>query len=94
VVTLIFVALAYFVFSSFAPPPKKTRPKKPTTQASRSTDVTANATGTSGYEEEWIPEHHIKKTKAGKKSGLIVSGDEQSGAETSGAESKARRGRK
>jgi hypothetical protein len=39
------------------------------------------ATGAGGYQEEWIPEHHLRKPKSSRK---IVS----SGGETSGTEEK------
>jgi hypothetical protein len=78
---------------SFIPPPKKTRSKKPAPQAS-SADTTAVATGSGGYQEEWIPDHHIKKTKAGKRGKVVNDGDEQSGQDTSGAEGKVRKGMK
>ena len=56
--------------------------------------VAVTATGAGGYQEEWIPEHHLKKTARGKKTGVASSGDELSGGETSGAESKKKKGRK
>lgn len=75
--------LGYFAYITFVPQQaKKTR--KPTISAPVSTVI---ATGASGYEEEWIPQHHLKKGK-GKKAGAVSSGDELSGAETSGAEGK------
>ena len=78
----------YFTYLSYAPPPKRQRTKK----SSVSTPVSVTATGAGGYQEEWVPEHHLKKTKAGRKG--AVSGDELSGGETSGAEGKKRKGRK
>jgi hypothetical protein len=80
VIALIFGALSYLVFLSFFPATKKSRSKKPATSAPSVASSTAVA---GGYEEEWIPEHHIKKTKAGKrKNGVATSGDEQSGPDT------------
>ena len=50
------------------------------------------ATSSGGYEEEWIPEHHLKKTK---KSGVATSGAETSGGKVSGKGGPRRRkGRK
>ena len=49
---------AYLAYSSLVPQPKKKR----TVPISSPVEVTA--TGAGGYQEEWIPAHHIKK-KAG-----------------------------
>lgn len=88
--------LLYFAYLTFVPQPKK-RSKK-TATASVSAPVGAvTATGAGGYQEEWIPEHHLKKTKAGKKAGGFTSGtsgDELSGAELSQTEGKRRKGKK
>ena len=79
----------YFAFLSFFP-----KSKKPKVSAAAGIDApvplaTANS---SGYEEEWIPEHHLKKTKKG---GAITSDAETSGGEASGREGPRRRkGRK
>lgn len=82
--------LGYIAYSSFVPQPKKSR------KAAVSAPVgTVTATGAGGYQEEWIPEHHLRKTKAGKKGAVSgTSGDELSGAETSGTEGKRRKGKK
>ncbi|TRM64237.1 hypothetical protein BD626DRAFT_491186 [Schizophyllum amplum] len=84
-------AAGYFVYLSYAPAPKRVRAKK----VAVSTPVAVTATGAGGYQEEWVPEHHMKKTRQ-RKGGLVsgTSGDELSGAETSGAEGKKRKGRK
>ncbi|KAL1739050.1 hypothetical protein HDZ31DRAFT_50015, partial [Schizophyllum fasciatum] len=79
----------YYAYLSYVPQPKRARTKK----SSVSTPVSVTATGAGGYQEEWVPEHHLKKTKAGKK-GKATSGDELSGAETSGGEGKKRKARK
>jgi len=76
--------VAYFAYLSFFPQ-KKTR--KTTVSVSVGT---VTATTARGYQEEWIPEHHIKKSKSGKKSGA-PSGDETSGTES---DVRKRRGRK
>ncbi|KAF9490779.1 hypothetical protein BDN71DRAFT_147005 [Pleurotus eryngii] len=47
--------------------------------------------------EEWIPEHHLKRSKAGKKDGGFTtgtSGDEPSGGEVSGTEGRKRKTKK
>ena len=49
---------------------------------------------TKNYEEEWIPEHHLKLRSNKKKSGALSSGDELSGSEVSGTEGKRRKDRK
>lgn len=84
-------ALGYFAYTTFAPQPKKTT-RKPAVSAPVGT-VTASGAG--GYQEEWIPEHHLKKGK-GKKVGALSSGDELSGLSgtESGAEGRKRKGRK
>lgn len=88
--------VSYYTFLTLAPQTKKPRSKA---GAQPRTPVSATATGAGGYEEEWIPEHHLKKTRAGtsKKQSTAVSGtsgDDHSGAEASGAEGKRRKGRK
>jgi len=85
--------LGYIGYATFAPPTSK-KTRRPKTVETVSAPVgSVTATGAGGYQEEWIPEHHIKKTKSGKKL-TAVSGDELSGAETSGAESPAIGGKK
>ncbi|KDR78901.1 hypothetical protein GALMADRAFT_244549 [Galerina marginata CBS 339.88] len=88
-------SLVYLAYGTFVPQAKKTRAKK-TSTAAVSAPVTVTATGSGGYQEEWIPEHHLRKSKSSKKQGALsgTSGDEFSGAETSGAEGKKRKGRK
>jgi len=64
-------------------------PRKATASAPVST-VAATTAG--GYQEEWIPEHHLKKPKgARKQSGIVSSGDELNGGES---DVKKRKGRK
>ncbi|KAF8907344.1 hypothetical protein CPB84DRAFT_1768982 [Gymnopilus junonius] len=88
--------LAYFVYVTFVPQSKKPRAKKTTTASVSSPVGTVTATGSGGYQEEWIPEHHLRKGRSSKKQGAVsgTSGDELSGAETSSTESKRRKGRK
>jgi hypothetical protein len=38
--------------------------------------LTMNGPFAGVYNEEWIPAHHMKKTKSGKKDGVVSSGDE------------------
>jgi len=80
---------AYFTFLSFFPKSKK---PKVAALAGMSTPVPVSATSSGGYEEEWIPEHHLKKTK---KTGAVTSDAETSGGDASGKEGPRRRkGRK
>ncbi len=96
VVAGLFGGLSYFAYLTFVPQPKK-RTKKSATAVSAPVGV-VTATGTGGYEEEWIPEHHLRKGKKTKQAGSGAvsgtSGDELSGVETSGTEGKKRKGRK
>ncbi|THH11017.1 hypothetical protein EW145_g929 [Phellinidium pouzarii] len=89
--------LGYYAFITFVPKPKKSR--KPVTSSGGKNGISSpvgpvTATGAGGYEEEWIPEHHLKVRADKKKAGVVSSGDELSGGETSGTEGKRRRGRK
>jgi hypothetical protein len=80
--------LGYVAYLSFVPQPKQ---KKTAPISAPESAVTA--TGAGGYQEEWIPEHHLRKAKARKAGGAVSSGDEQSGpsgAEVSGTEGKRR----
>lgn len=85
--------LGYFAWITFIGPTKKAR--KPTSnKPSISAPVgKVTATGAGGYEEEWIPEHHLKGRKS-KKAGVLSSGDELSGGEASGIEAKKKKGKK
>jgi len=80
--------LGYVAYLSFVP---QTKQKK--TAPISAPESTATATGAGGYQGEWIPEHHLRKTKARKVGGVVSSGDEQSGAEASGTEGKRRNNR-
>jgi hypothetical protein len=83
--------LVYVAYLSFVP---QTKPKKTTPITTSESTVTA--TGAGGYQEEWIPEHHLRKAKARKVRGAVSSGDDQSGvsgAEASGTEGKRRSNR-
>lgn len=76
---------AYLTFLSYVPKPKKSRATAPS-EVRAPAPVAATSSG--GYEEEWIPEHHLKKTK---KSGAITSDAETSGGDVSGKEGPRRR---
>jgi hypothetical protein len=77
--------LAYITFVG-----QPTKKSKKRSVVNTSDTASASATGAGGYQEEWIPEHHL--SKKGKKG--AASGEELSGGETSGAEARKRRGRK
>ncbi|KAJ7087319.1 hypothetical protein B0H15DRAFT_843499 [Mycena belliarum] len=70
--------LGYVAYQTFAP--KRPRTKKRTAPAAVSAPVGAvTATGAGGYQEEWIPEHHMRKPKVARKKsggGALTSGDE------------------
>jgi len=92
VVTLLLGGLGYYTYLTFVPQPKRKTRTVPQVSAPVGT---VTATGAGGYQEEWIPEHHLKKPKARKtKSGAVTSGDETSGTELSGTEGRKRKGRK
>jgi len=82
--------VSYYVYLAYLPAPKAKKPKR----HQEVSTPTATATGTTagGYEEEWIPEHHLKKPKARKTA--ASSGDEVSIGQTSGTEGRKRKGRK
>jgi len=96
-VTAIFGGLTYFAYLAFIPQAKKSRSKRTAPTPVSAPVGTVTATGAGGYQEEWIPEHHLKKSKSGKKSGGITSGtsgDELSGGEVSQTEGRKRKGKK
>ncbi|KAJ6516433.1 hypothetical protein C8R45DRAFT_960137 [Mycena sanguinolenta] len=74
VATALLGGLIFVAYRAFAPK-RSTRPKrKPAVSAPVGT---VTATGAGGYQEEWIPEHHIRKAKTPRqKSGTLTSGDE------------------
>jgi len=72
--TALLGGLIYVAYKAFAPK-RTTRPKRKPEVSAPVGAVTA--TGAGGYQEEWIPEHHIRKAKTPrKKSGTLTSGDE------------------
>ncbi|PFH53114.1 hypothetical protein AMATHDRAFT_45742 [Amanita thiersii Skay4041] len=86
--------LGYYTYLTLLPQPKKR--SKPATSISAPVG-TVTASGAGGYQEEWIPEHHLKKNKLTKRQGGAVSGtsgDELSPSETSGTEGRRRKGKK
>ncbi|KAJ3483394.1 hypothetical protein NLI96_g6345 [Meripilus lineatus] len=89
-----FGGLGYFAYLTYLPQPKK-RTKVPATPTTPVVGTTT-ATSTGGYEEEWIPEHHLKKPKQrkGRASGALTSGDETSGTELSGPEGRKAKSKK
>jgi hypothetical protein len=96
-VTAIFGGLLYIAYLSFMPQSKKSRSKitAPSTTSTQVASTTATSAG--GYQEEWIPEHHLRKPKSGKKApGLAsgTSGDELSTNEASGTEGRKRKGKR
>jgi hypothetical protein len=83
--------LGYVAYLSFIPQPKQKK-----IAPVSAPEITVTATGAGGYQEEWIPEHHLRKSKARKVGGALSSGDEQSypsGTDASGTEGKGRRNR-
>ncbi|THH27410.1 hypothetical protein EUX98_g6773 [Antrodiella citrinella] len=86
-------AAGYYTYLTLFPEQAKKIRKAPAVSAPVGP---VTATGAGGYQEEWIPEHHLKKPKAKKtKSGTAAtSGEETSGAELSGAEGRKRKGKK
>jgi hypothetical protein len=96
-VVAIFGGLLYIAYLSFVPQSKKSRSKKPAPSSTSTQSATTTATSTGGYQEEWIPEHHLKKSKSGKKAPEFASGtsgDELSTNEVSGTEGRKRKGKK
>jgi len=88
---------SYFAYLTYFPQTKtKRRRTRPNPQDISAPVDTVTATGAGGYQEEWIPEHHLKKTKVSKakKAGAASSGDELSAGDASGAEGKKRKARK
>ncbi|KAG5645538.1 hypothetical protein DXG03_005813 [Asterophora parasitica] len=88
IVAAIFGGLSYIAYLNLVPQQKKTRTKKAAPVVSDPVSA-ATATGASGYQEEWIPEHHLKKSKKG-----ATSDNELSGSELSGTEGRKRKGKK
>jgi hypothetical protein len=86
IVAVFLAGLTYIAYRAFVPQGKKFKSKRATTSSVSSPVGVVTATGSGGYQEEWIPEHHLRKAKSSKKG--RASGEELSGGETSGAEGK------
>ncbi|KIJ66680.1 hypothetical protein HYDPIDRAFT_108587 [Hydnomerulius pinastri MD-312] len=80
---------SYYAYLSYLPTTKSKKPRRTRPEVSAPVG-TVTASGAGGYQEEWIPETHLKKGK-GKKAAPISSASE---AETSGTEGKKRKGKK
>jgi len=75
--TALLGGLIYVSYKAFGPKRSTRSKKKPAPSAVSAPVGTVTATGAGGYQEEWIPEHHIRKPKASRqKSGTLTSGDE------------------
>lgn len=97
IVAAFFGGLCYLAYLTYFPQTKNSRSKRTPAVPVSSTSSAVTSTGTGGYEEEWIPEHHLRKSKSSKKQAGAASGtsaDELSPAETSGTEGKRRKGKK
>ncbi|KAG6329243.1 hypothetical protein ID866_9849 [Astraeus odoratus] len=90
IVVAMLAGASYFAYLTYLPTPKAKKSKR--RQEESASTVTATGANVGGYEEEWIPSHHLKKPK-GKKV-AASSGDELSTGEASGAEGKKRKARK
>lgn len=92
---IVLAALAgvtYTAYNAYVPSQKPKR-KRPTQVSAPIGPVTAS--GSSGYQEEWIPEHHLKKTKGKKTKSDSVAVSEESSSEANGTEVKrTRKGKK
>ena len=103
---LVVLSGIYFTVLSLFPSlskPRRKRAPRPSEGETTPSVGTVKANGAGGYSEEWIPEHHLKKTttRRGQKkaSGALSSGDEKpatSGAESASSEGlrRSKRGKK
>jgi hypothetical protein len=70
-------------------------PEKKVKKAKVSEPIVVTATGAGGYQEEWIPEGHLKKSGSRssrkKTGGAVTSGDEVTSGAESGAEKRRRK---
>lgn len=80
----LFGGLGYGGYLALAPPQKKVK----VVPATVSEPVSVTATSAGGYQEEWIPEGHLKPattrttSRRKTKGGAVTSGDETSGVES------------
>ena len=93
-VTAIFGGLLYIAYLNFVPQSKKSRSKRAAPSATSTSVASTTATSAGGYEEEWIPEHHLRKTKSGKKASGFASGTSGDELEASVTEGRKRKGKK
>jgi len=94
VVSAILAGLVYTAYVTLFPQSKKPRRSKSAVSAPVGT---VTATGAGGYQEEWIPEHHLRKTgrkKSGTGAVSGTSGDELSGGEELAKKPKGKKGGK
>ncbi|KAN0092840.1 hypothetical protein V8E55_003624 [Tylopilus felleus] len=84
---------SYFAYLTYIPATKTKKSKRTRPEAIAPVSTVTVTSSGARYEEEWIPEHHLKKPKA-RKSTAVSAGEELSGGETSGTEGKRRKGRK
>lgn len=85
---VVFAALAgvsYATYNAYVPSQKPKR-RRPTEVSAPVGTVTASGSG--GYQEEWIPEHHLKKTKGKKTKPDNVAVSEESSSDVNGTEGK------
>ncbi|KAG1872078.1 hypothetical protein C8R48DRAFT_696745 [Suillus tomentosus] len=90
IVLAAFAGVTYTAYNAYVPSQKPKR-KRPTQVSAPIGPVTAS--GSSGYQEEWIPEHHLKKTKGKKTKPDSVAVSEESSSEANGTEG-TRKGKK
>jgi len=84
--------VSYFIYLTYFPAKKAKKSKRSRPEISAPTSkVTVTSSG-ARYEEEWIPEHHLKKTKT-RKPTAASSGEDVSGVETSGTEGRRGKGK-
>lgn len=92
---MVFAALggvSYAAYNAYIPSQK---PKRKRTAKVSAPVGTVTASGSSGYQEEWIPEHHLKKTKTKKTKPDSVAVSEESSSEVNATEGKrTRKGKK
>jgi len=91
IVFFLFGGLVYFAYLAFFPSKLRKFKKRKVVPAS-SDSTTASASGAATFQEEWIPEHHLKRGR--RKVATLNSGGELSGSEASGTEGRKRKGKK
>ncbi|KAI6099699.1 hypothetical protein F5141DRAFT_391673 [Pisolithus sp. B1] len=81
---------SYYAYLTYFPALKVKNPKR--RQEGSAPAATTTGASTTGYDEDWIPEHHLKKPKARKTA--VSSGEEPNTGETSATEGRKRKTRK